>query len=45
MAERFHSELDGSELLVLADAGHFVWDDRPERTAVALVDFLERRVR
>ncbi len=44
MAHRFHRELDGSELLVLADAGHFVWDDQPERTARALVDFLARRL-
>jgi haloalkane dehalogenase len=43
MAERFHSELTGSELIVLGDAGHFVWEDQPERTSVALVDFLRRR--
>jgi haloalkane dehalogenase len=45
MAHRFHDELAGSELLVLDGAGHFVWDDRPERTTAALLDFLERRVR
>ncbi|HEV3046001.1 MAG TPA: alpha/beta fold hydrolase [Solirubrobacteraceae bacterium] len=43
MARRFHAELTGSELLVLEDAGHFVWDDEPERTCGALVDFLSRR--
>jgi haloalkane dehalogenase len=43
MARRFHEELTGSELLVLEDAGHFVWDDEPERTCQALVDFLTRR--
>jgi haloalkane dehalogenase len=45
MAERFHAELGGSELTVLSDAGHFVWDDEPERAAGLLVDFLARRLR
>jgi haloalkane dehalogenase len=45
MAHRFHQELHGSELLVLDDAGHFVWDDQPARTSGALVDFLARRLR
>ncbi len=45
MAERFHAELPGSELVVLDGAGHFVWDDQPERTAGVLVDFLARRIR
>jgi pimeloyl-ACP methyl ester carboxylesterase len=45
MAERFHDELPDSELLVLDGAGHFVWDDQPERTSQALVDFLARRLR
>ncbi len=45
MAERFHAELPGSELVVLDGAGHFVWDDEPERTAAVLVDFLQRRLR
>jgi haloalkane dehalogenase len=44
MAQRFHDELAGSELEVIADAGHFVWDDEPERAGAALVDFLRRRV-
>jgi haloalkane dehalogenase len=43
MAHRFHDELPGSELAILKDAGHFVWDDEPERTSEALVDFLNRR--
>jgi haloalkane dehalogenase len=43
MARRFHEELPGSELVVLEDAGHFVWDDQPERACSALVDFLLRR--
>ena len=44
MARRFHDEIDGSELVVLDEAGHFIWEDEPEATARALVDFLERRV-
>lgn len=44
MAHRFHDELPGSELVILDGAGHFVWDDEPERTARTLVEFLERRV-
>jgi len=43
MAERFHAELPGSELVLFEEAGHFVWDDQPERAAGALVDFLARR--
>jgi len=45
MAHRFHDELAGSELLVLEQAGHFVWDDEPQRTCSALVEFLARRLR
>jgi haloalkane dehalogenase len=44
MAHRFHEELPGSELVVLEHAGHFVWDDEPERSCSALVDFLGRRL-
>ena len=44
MAQRFHDELPGSELVVIEDAGHFVWDDEPERSSAALVDFLGRRL-
>jgi haloalkane dehalogenase len=43
MAHRFHEELTGSELAVFEGAGHFVWDDEPERATHALVDFLRRR--
>ena len=42
--ERFHSELTDSELTVLDDAGHFVWEDSPLQTSELLVDFLDRRV-
>jgi haloalkane dehalogenase len=44
MARRFHDELAGSELVVLEDAGHFVWEDEPDAASQALVGFLERRV-
>jgi len=45
MATRFHDEIHESELVTFEDAGHFVWEDEPEGTKAALVDFLERRVR
>lgn len=44
MAHRFHQELAGSELVVIDGAGHFVWEDEPERATAALVDFLARRL-
>jgi haloalkane dehalogenase len=43
MARRFHEEIPGSELHVFEGAGHFVWDDEPERANHTLVEFLERR--
>jgi pimeloyl-ACP methyl ester carboxylesterase len=43
MAHRFHEELPGCELEVIAGAGHFVWDDEPERSTDVLLDFLSRR--
>jgi pimeloyl-ACP methyl ester carboxylesterase len=43
MAHRFHDELPGSELTVLEGAGHFVWEDQPQRATGALVEFLLRR--
>jgi haloalkane dehalogenase len=45
MAHRFNEQLPGSELKLFEDAGHFVWEDEPQATSAALVDFLERRVR
>ena len=45
MAQRFHDEIPGSELVVFDDAGHFVWEDEPEGAARTLVEFLARRVR
>jgi haloalkane dehalogenase len=41
-AHRFDSELRDTELVVIDDAGHFVWEDAPERCAEALVRFLAR---
>ena len=40
-AHRFHKELPGSELVVL-DAGHFVFEDAPEESAQAVVEFAQR---
>jgi haloalkane dehalogenase len=42
LAHRFHEELPGSELLILEQAGHFVWEDAPAEAARALVEFLGR---
>jgi haloalkane dehalogenase len=42
LAHRFHDELPGSELLILDDAGHFVWEDAPGEAIPALVEFLDR---
>lgn len=44
MAHRFHEEIPGSELAIFDGAGHFVWDDEPERAARELAEFLTRRV-
>jgi haloalkane dehalogenase len=44
MAHRFHEDLPDAELAIFEDAGHFVWEDAPEQSTRALVDFLERRV-
>jgi haloalkane dehalogenase len=41
-AHRFERELPGTELVVVEGAGHFVWDEQPERCAAALTAFLER---
>ena len=41
MAKRFRQELPGSQLVMFKEAGHFVWDDEPERAAGAVVDFLK----
>jgi haloalkane dehalogenase len=41
-AHRFERELPDTELVVLDDAGHFVWEDEPERSTAALAAFLAR---
>ncbi|MBA3262026.1 MAG: alpha/beta fold hydrolase [Thermoleophilaceae bacterium] len=41
-AHRFERELPDTELAVVEDAGHFVWDEQPERCAAALTAFLGR---
>jgi haloalkane dehalogenase len=39
---RFERELPDAELVVVEGAGHFVFDDEPERCSAAVVQFLER---
>jgi haloalkane dehalogenase len=41
-AHRFERELADTELVVVDGAGHFVWEDAPERCAEATVAFLSR---
>jgi haloalkane dehalogenase len=41
-AHRFERELPDTELVVIEGAGHFVWEDAPERCAEAVVRFLAR---
>jgi haloalkane dehalogenase len=41
-ARRFESELADTELVVIDGAGHFVWEDAPERCAEAVVSFVHR---
>jgi len=41
-AHRFERELSRTELVVLEDAGHFVWEEAPERSAEAVTGFLAR---
>jgi haloalkane dehalogenase len=40
-AHRFHGEIPGSQLEVVAGAGHFVFADAPERSVAAVLRFLE----
>ena len=39
-AKRFEREIPGSKLVAIGGAGHFVFDQEPERTAREVVDFL-----
>jgi len=41
-AHRFHEEIPGSELIVVEGAGHFVYDDAPERCTDVILSFLDR---
>jgi len=41
-AHRFERELPDTELVLIEGAGHFVWDEHPERCGGALRAFLER---
>ena len=40
-AHRFQRELPDTELVVIEGAGHFVWDEQPERCAAVLTAFLD----
>ena len=40
-AHRFHKEIPGSKLVLIADGGHFVFEDDPERCAGEIVGFLD----
>jgi haloalkane dehalogenase len=40
MAHRFHDELPDSKLVILDEAGHFVWEDEPQLAAQTAADFL-----
>jgi len=42
--ERRRGSIRDVESLVIGDAGHMVHHDQPERLALAIVDFIERRV-
>jgi pimeloyl-ACP methyl ester carboxylesterase len=41
-AYRFRRELPDAEIVVLDDAGHFVFEDAPESANAAVVEFLRR---
>jgi haloalkane dehalogenase len=43
-AHRFARELPDTELVVIEDAGHFVWEDAPVRCAEAVTAFLAARL-
>jgi len=40
-AHRFHREIPRSELVLISDAGHFAFEDDPQRCAQAVTGFLE----
>jgi haloalkane dehalogenase len=39
-AHRFAREIPHAELVVLEGAGHFVWEDEPQRSSAELARFL-----
>jgi haloalkane dehalogenase len=39
-ARRLHEDIPGSELVVLEDTGHFLWEQAPERSSEELARFL-----
>jgi haloalkane dehalogenase len=41
-AHRFERDLPDTDLVLIEDAGHFVWEDAPERCAEALRSFLAK---
>jgi len=41
-AYRFKKEIPGAELIAIEDAGHFVFDQEPERCVEAVIEFLNR---
>ncbi len=43
-AHRFQRELPDAELVVVEDAGHFVFEEAPERCAEAVTAFLAARL-
>jgi haloalkane dehalogenase len=43
-AHRFARELSNTELVVIEDAGHFVWEDAPVRCAEVVTAFLAARL-
>lgn len=43
-ARRFERELRNTELVLIEGAGHFVWEDEPQRTARELSAFLTRNL-
>ncbi|KAK0387754.1 hypothetical protein NLU13_3999 [Sarocladium strictum] len=42
-AERLHGAIEGSELDVLGECGHFSLEDQPEKIGDLVVDFIRRR--
>jgi haloalkane dehalogenase len=41
LGERIHGDIQGSHLVLLAECGHFVPEDRPERAVAEIIEFLD----